>query len=129
VTEPGPAARRVRVTSPRVGRPRPTTIASEIDAQSAVGEVYMRSLMRAQLRLALTVTAVLLGTVGLLPLLFASSPAVRHAHLLGVPLPWLVLGVGVYPVVLALAWLYLGRSERIEERFADLVGSHEAGEP
>lgn len=120
--EPGPPPQRVVVTSPRVGRRRPTTIASEIDAQSTVGEVYMRSLMRIQLRLALTVVGLLVVTVGLLPLVFELSPDVRRTHLLGVPLPWLVLGVGVYPVMIALAAFYVRRAERIEAEFTDMVG-------
>jgi putative solute:sodium symporter small subunit len=122
-TEGGSAPRpeRVVVTSPRVGRRRPTTIASEIDAQTTVGEVYMRSLMRIQLRLALAVVGLLAVTVGMLPLLFRVSPGVRHAHLLGVPLPWLLLGAGVYPVILVLAVLYVRRAERIEADFSDMV--------
>jgi putative solute:sodium symporter small subunit len=121
VSDPGTPPPRVAVTSPRVGRRRRTTIASEIDAQSVVGEIYMRSLMRTQLRLALTVVGLLGVTVGVLPLVFELSPAVRRAHLLGLPLPWLLLGVGVYPVVLALAAFYVRRAERIETEFADMV--------
>lgn len=121
-SETGPRPQRVVVTSPRVGRRRPTTIASEIDAQSTVGEVYMRSLMRIQLRLALSVVGLLAVTVGMLPLLFTLSPDVRRMHLLGVPLPWLVLGVVVYPVILALAFVYVRRAERIEADFTDMVG-------
>jgi putative solute:sodium symporter small subunit len=105
-----------------VGRRRPTTIASEIDAQSTVGEVYMRSLMRIQLRLALSVVGLLAITVGGLPLVFRLSAGVRHVHVFGVPLPWLVLGAGVYPVILALAVFYVRRAERIEADFTDLVG-------
>ena len=113
---------RVRVTGPRSAQPRRTSIASEIDAQSTVGEVYMRSLMRIQLRLALTVVGLLAATVGVLPLVFRLSSGVRRMHLLGVPLPWLVLGVGVYPVILALAVFYVRRAERIEADFTDMVG-------
>jgi putative solute:sodium symporter small subunit len=116
------APQRVVVTSPRLGRRRRTTIASEIDAQSTVGEVYMRSLMRIQLRLALSVVGLLAITVGSLPIVFRLSAGVRHAHLFGVPLPWLVLGAGVYPVILALAVFYVRRAERIEADFTDLVG-------
>jgi putative solute:sodium symporter small subunit len=61
-------------------------------------------------------------TVGLLPLVFELSPDVRRTHLLGVPLPWLVLGVGVYPVMIALAAFYVRRAERIEAEFTDMVG-------
>lgn len=85
MTERQPVPPRVRVTSPRAGRPRRRSVASEIDAESEVGEIYMRSLMRTQLRLALTVVGILALTICSLPLVFWLSPAVRHAHLLGVP--------------------------------------------
>ena len=76
-TGPQPPPRRVRVTSPRRdatlrGPVRPLT--AEIDEQTGLGEVYMAALMRAQLRLGLSVllaTAVLLGG---LPLLFLAVP-------------------------------------------------------
>jgi hypothetical protein len=65
MTDSSPAPqRRVRVTSPRTGAPRTrrATGTSEIDAQSDVGEIYMSSLLRAQLRLA----ALVLVAVGVL---------------------------------------------------------------
>ena len=82
----------------------------------------MRSLMRAQLRLALGVVGLLAVTVGMLPLVFRLSSGVRRMHVLGVPLPWLLLGAGVYPVILALAVFYVRRAERIEAEFTDMVG-------
>jgi hypothetical protein len=126
VTERQAVTRRVRVTSPRAGRPRRRSVASEIDAQSEVGEIYMRSLMRTQLRLALTVLGILAVTVGLLPMVFRLFPVVRRTDLLGIPLPWLILGVAVYPVLFALAVFYVRRAERNEEAFADMVGREEA---
>jgi hypothetical protein len=125
VTEKQTVVRRVRVTSPRAGLPRRRSVASEIDAESEVGEIYMRSLMRTQLRLALTVVGVLAVTVGGLPVVFRLSPAVRRAHLLGIPLPWLILGFAVYPVLIALALFYVRRAERNEEAFGDMVGREE----
>jgi hypothetical protein len=112
----------VRVTAPVVGRPRRTTVAREIDAQSTVGEVYMRSLVRSQLRLALGLVLVLVLTVGALPLLFLLVPWLQHGRVLGVPLAWLLLGACCYPVILALAVLYVRRAERNERAFQDLVG-------
>jgi hypothetical protein len=111
----------VRVTGPRSGRPRRTSVASEIDAQSTVGEVYMRSLMRSQLRLALQVVVLLAVTIGSLPVLFEAIPGLRDARLLGVPLPWLLVGVCAYPVLVGLAWFYLRRAERNEDAFNDMV--------
>ncbi|HET7683606.1 MAG TPA: hypothetical protein VFK34_08065 [Marmoricola sp.] len=113
---------RVRVTGPRAGRPRQTTVAAEIDRQSEIGELYMHSLMRSQFRLALLVVSLLAVTVGALPLLFRKWPALRHVDLFGVPLPWLVLGFLVYPLLVALAWFYVRRAERNERDFNDLVG-------
>ena len=112
---------RVRVTGPRTGRVRRVSVASEIDAQSEVGEIYMRSLMRSQLRLALGVVLLLALSLGTLPLVFELSPRVRRAHLLGAPVPWLLLGVGVYPVLIGLAWFYVRRAERNEAAFHDMV--------
>ena len=47
----------------------------EIDAETALGEVFMRSLLREQLVLAIRVLVALALTVGLLPLLFHLFPS------------------------------------------------------
>lgn len=112
---------RVRVTAPVAGRSRRTTVVSEIDEGTGVGEVYMRSLLRAQLRLALQLTAALLLTVGLLPVLFLLVPWLRHGQVIGLPVAWLLLGAGCYPVLLAIAWRYVRVAERNERAFGDLV--------
>lgn len=118
MNEPPP---RVRVTRPPQQRVRHTTVTSEIDAQSDVGRVYMHSLVRAQLRLALGTLVALVLSIGLLPLLFARWTTFRHAHLFNLPLPWLILGVGAYPVIGLLAWNYVRRAEQNEARFRDLA--------
>lgn len=43
-------------------------------------------------------------------------------HVLGAPLPWLVLGLLVYPAVIAAASWFTRASERLEEQFSDVVG-------
>jgi hypothetical protein len=96
-------------------------VSSEIDAQTELGEVYMGSLVRTQLRLAMGVTLALALTVGALPVLFWVLPASRRASVLGIPLPWLLMGFLVYPVLVGLGWLYVVRAERNERAFADLV--------
>ena len=112
---------RVRVTGPRHGRPRRSTVVAEIDAQTVVGDIYIRSLMRSQLRLAIGVLALLLVTVGALPVVFAHWPALAGHRLLGVPLEWVVLGACCYPLLIALALLYVRRAERNERAFGELV--------
>jgi putative solute:sodium symporter small subunit len=114
---------RVRITSPRTVGARSRSQrsnAAEIDAQTRLGEVYVQGLIRAQLRLALYVVLWLAATLGVLPVLFLLLPLDR-VRLLGVPLPWVVLGAGVYPWLIALAWWYVRRAERNEAAFEDLV--------
>jgi hypothetical protein len=41
--------------------------------------------------------------------------------MLGLPLPWLLLGVVVYPVLIAAAWLYVRQADRNERDFSELV--------
>ncbi len=120
---PAPPPRRVRVTSPRTGatRQRRATGTSEIDAQTDIGEIYMTSLLRSQLRLALLV----LGAVGVLlaglPVFFHLFPGLVRLHVLGMPLPWVLLAFAVYPFLLATGWVYVRAAERNERDFADVV--------
>lgn len=93
----------------------------EIDEQTTLGEVYVSSLVRSQLRLALVVLAVMGVALGGLPVLFDLVPGVARVHLLGVPLPWLLLGGLVYPALVALGWFYVRQAERNEREFSDLV--------
>jgi hypothetical protein len=123
VSESPAAPRRVRVTHPRTGAGdrRRRSVSSEIDAQTELGEVFMRSLIRSQLRLAFAVTTALGLSVGALPLLFALVPSTKSAQVLGIPLPWLLMGFVVYPCLVALGWLYVRLAERTEQTFSDLV--------
>lgn len=121
MTEPlEPPPVRVRVTGPPRRR-TPSGRASDIDAETRLGGVYMGSLLREQFRLALGILAVLALTLGLLPLAFHLVPALSDVRLLGVPLGWLLLGAGVYPVLVLLGWVYVRRAERNERDFAELV--------
>jgi hypothetical protein len=116
--------RRVRIESPRrstVRAPTRPAVSREIDEQTHVGEVYMRALLRTQLRLALGVCLIFAVLLGGLPLLFVLQPSVSDAHVLGLPLPWLVLGVLVYPALIAGAWFYVRTAERNEQDFVELV--------
>lgn len=117
-------ADRVRVTSPWTERPRlrpRATAASEIDAQSEVGEIYVRTLLRAQLRLALSILVALGLTVGVLPLLFLLVPALTSHQVLGMPVSWGMLAFGCYPMLVILAWRYVRLAERNERAFARVV--------
>jgi hypothetical protein len=118
-------SKRVVVTSPRVRATGPTSPvargALDLDEQTTVGEVYLRSLMRTQFRLATTVCLAVLLVVAGLPLLFNLWPASRDTRLLGLGAPWLALGVLAYPALVVGGWAYVRAAERNERRFAALV--------
>jgi hypothetical protein len=121
---PGEPPRRVVVTSPRtaaVRRPPGRAALRALDEQDRVGELLVRSLVRAQLLLALRLLTVLTVLLGGLPLLFAVVPATREVELVGLPLPWLALGVLVYPALVVGGAVHLRLAERHERDFAELV--------
>lgn len=120
---PGPQ-KRVRVTSPRMGAPRrgpvrPVTM--DIDEQTRLGELYMVALVRAQWRLSVSVLATAVLMIGGLPLLFLLVPATLNVHVGPIPLPWLVLGVLIYPAIWLTGRYYVRHSEQIEREFTELV--------
>jgi hypothetical protein len=122
---------RVRVTGPPRRRAQGVRSAGtrEIDAETALGEVFMRSLLREQLFLALRVLAALAVTVGMLPLMFHLFPSLGDERVGQMPLAWLLLGVLTYPWLVLLGWFYIRRSEDHERDFADLVGSVDERDP
>ena len=120
---------RVRVTGP----PRRTRVApphhggAALDADTRLGDVYLGSLMRAQLALAGRVLVLLVAGVGGLPLLFHLLPGLARTHVAGLPLSWLLLGVVVYPFQLVLGRHYLRRAEANEASFAELLSRRPSG--
>jgi len=122
VTDPV-APRRVVVKGPTRTHPveRAVPGGREIDEQTGVGEAYMGSLMRTQLRLALKVLAMVLVPLALLPLIFAAFPLIAELMVGPVPLPWLILGVGVYPVLVFVGWRFIRQVERNEAEFERIV--------
>jgi hypothetical protein len=127
---PGPP-RRTTVAHPetlaalrRRGRPaagRKNAVPASDPAPDELTVLLLRTLVRAQLSLALRLAAVFGCLLGGLPLLLAVSPDMRQAKVLGIDLPWLLLGVVMYPLLLAGGWLYVRLAERNEQDYADLV--------
>jgi hypothetical protein len=56
-----------------------------------------------------------------LPALFATYPKLAAFHLLGLPLPWIVLGAAVYPLLVLLGLLYVHQAERNERDFVEII--------
>ena len=124
MSDHGARPARVRITGPhteRRHRRTRRTAASEIDAQSELGEIYLAALLRAQLRLAIGTIVALVLTVGALPVVFWLVPALTRRHVLGMPVSWVMLAFGCYPVLALLAWRYVRAAERNEREFTHVV--------
>jgi hypothetical protein len=115
----GPARpRRVRVVAP-AGSPLRAPAPADHDP---AGDFYVRSLVRSQLKLALSVAlGFLLLLVGL-AVLVAAWPQIHDIRLATIPLPWLILGAGVYPIMMLGAFLFNRAAARNEDRYRDIAG-------
>ena len=111
---------RVRVTAP-LSTARPATPSREAAEESEVGQLFVRSLIRTQLRLALVVAGGFLLVLGAFPLLLAAAPGLAGTTVAGIPFDWLLLGAGIYPVTGLSAWLYIRSAARNEARYRDLA--------
>ena len=114
---------RVRVTGPprrptrRPAMPR----GRQIDEETRLGEIYLKSLLREQLRQAGVALLLLALGLGSLPAVFWFAPGLAEVRWFGVPLPWLLIGVAAYPFLVLVGWRYVRAAERNEDDFADLV--------
>ena len=123
---------RVRVTAPHasVRTPVRTPVRNgqrplesrEAAQDSDVGQVFVRSLIRSQLRLALVVAGGFLLILAAFPLILVAVPGLADARIAGIPFGWLLLGAGIYPVIGLSAWLYVRTAARNEARYRDLAG-------
>jgi uncharacterized membrane protein (DUF485 family) len=78
-------------------------------------ESFLKMLMRRQLRLSiLCASAFLIGVLGL-PLANYFFPDLTAARVFGFTLTWLILGVGFFPLVWLIAWLFIRRSIALED--------------
>lgn len=114
---------RVRVTGPprHATAGRPASRLGDVHEQTDLGDVYLRSLLREQLGLALAVLGLLGLVLGPLPLVFHLWPGLADLEVAGLPVAWLGLGAVVYPFLLLLGWRYVRSVERNERDFSDLV--------
>jgi hypothetical protein len=119
---PAVPGKRVRVVlAERKAAARPVRTVVDLQGDSPVGEALRSGLIVDQMRVALRFA--LLGglTLGVLPLLFYVVPELGTIAILGLRLPWLVLGILVYPFLCGLGWWFTRTAERIEQDFADHI--------
>ncbi len=92
----------------------------EVQEQTEVGAALIGGLIRAQFGVAVRLGLVTVAALGALPLLFLGP--LGTATLAGVRVPWLLLGVLVYPLLYGVGRVYVRLSERNEQDFGELTG-------
>lgn len=122
--------RRVRVTRSvpyRAAQEKPqartsaTENTDDAEADPVVG-VYDADLRRTVLRWAAAVLAVVAIPLFGLPLVLLAVPGLASSDIAGIPVPWLLLGIAVYPLVwLASRWFVAG-AERTERDYVEGLG-------
>ncbi|MEV4686044.1 hypothetical protein [Microbacterium sp. LWH3-1.2] len=88
---------------------------------SDIAGVYVRSLIRSQLRLGIVFALGFVVATALFVLAIALVPPLDTTFVLGVPLSWLLLGAGVYPLAITVGGLYVRAASRNEARYRALA--------
>jgi hypothetical protein len=101
----------------------------DLHGDTGYGRLLVRSLMHAQLGLSLMCLAIALAVTASFPVLAAVYPGVIRFRLLGLPLTAVVLGGGIYPLLLAIGWFYHRQAGQLEARFVELVDPVERRRP
>src|SRR3954453_13708818 len=97
-------------------------VQEELDIHS---EEFLRSLMRRQLRLSIFCAATFLVALLGLPLANYFFPELMARRVLGFTLTWFILGVLFFPLVWAIAWVFIRRSIALEEAEVREAGRRE----
>jgi fatty acid desaturase len=85
--------------------------------------VFLEALLRRQLALSLRVAAAVIVLLGCQPLLAWLWADYTRIQVLSIPLPWIVLAVGSYPVMIACGLYYVRHAEAIDHEFSELMES------
>lgn len=122
MTDPTRPQRQRVVLSQRRGA-RMVRTRVEVQEQTQVGDALVRGLVRAQLGLALRLTAVVIAVVAAIPVLDAIFPNLFALTVFGVRLNWLLLGVLMYPLLYGVGRVYVRLAEQGERDFVGVVDS------
>jgi uncharacterized Tic20 family protein len=96
---------------------------AELEEPTSVGEVLVRQLVRGQLTLSIRLMMLTVVVLVSIPVAFTLVPSLGTISIVGLRLPWLLLGFAVYPFFVAVAWSYNRSADRNEQDFAEMVES------
>ncbi|MEU7480152.1 hypothetical protein AB0A63_29500 [Lentzea sp. NPDC042327] len=116
-----PRRRRVVLADSTKSRSKAPRTIIELEEQTSVGEKLIRDLIKQQLRSAFGLAFAVLVGMCLLPITFYLFPAIGGIEVLGIGVPWLVLGLAPFPALYAVGWVFRRQAERHERDFVNMV--------
>jgi hypothetical protein len=111
---------RIVLAKRRSSRPVVRTL-TEVEDLTDIGQMLLKQLVWAQLRLAMWLLLLIVVVLVSIPLAFFLAPTLGTTTIVGLRLPWLLLGLAVYPFFVAVAWFYNRSADRTERDFAKWV--------
>jgi hypothetical protein len=93
----------------------------ELEEQTSWGELLIKDLVSDQLKTGLLLALLVVVVLGSLPALFYFVPTFARLTVIGIPVPWLLLGVLPFPLLFAVGLWYNMLAERHERAFVDMI--------
>lgn len=82
---------------------------------------FLRMLMRRQFKLSAGIASVFILIIAAVPLMNRFLPDVMNAEIMGFTFTWLFLGFLIFPILIALAFVFVRRSNAFEDEAIGMV--------
>jgi hypothetical protein len=93
----------------------------ELEEQTSYGEELVRGFVRVQLRTSLALAALTALLLCGWPIVFYLVPELSSVTVVGVRLPWLILGIAPFPLLFAIGYWYNWLADHHERAFVEMV--------
>ncbi|PFG48183.1 hypothetical protein ATK36_3258 [Amycolatopsis sulphurea] len=93
----------------------------ELEEQTSWGKRLVGDLVKAQLRTSVLLAVLVVGVLGTLPVLFFLLPGFARFTVIGIPVPWIVLGLLPFPFLFTVGLWYNRLAEGHERDFVDMI--------
>jgi hypothetical protein len=93
----------------------------DLETPSGLSELALHTLMRAQLRMGLRYLLVIVLALAGVPLLLANTSILDEKTVAGIPVTWIVVGGGFFPVLLGVAISYTRSITRLEAAYLQVL--------
>ena len=93
----------------------------ELAEQTSWGKLLVKDLVKVQLRAGSLLFGLVVVVLGALPLLFHHVPEVTTWRVVGLPLPWILLGIVPFPLLFGVGLWYNRLAERHERDFVAMI--------